>query len=109
MTRSSVRPLAWLALLLAIGGAWAGDPPKGKPADRELERLRGRWRLTACTFEGDEFPADLLTALREHPSRRAEHAARARTLFQRLDPTSPANIALHEALLAEADHAAAVP
>jgi hypothetical protein len=54
-------------------------------------------------FEAELGGEALLTALREHPARQAEHAKRARELFKRLDPAAPANIALHEALLAAAE------
>ncbi len=53
-------------------------------------------------FDAEAGAEALLTALAEHPQRQAEHAARNRELFERLDPTAPANIALHERLLAEA-------
>jgi hypothetical protein len=54
-------------------------------------------------FDAEAGAEALLTALAEHPSREAEHAERAEALFARLDPTSAANIALHEELLADAD------
>ncbi len=53
-------------------------------------------------FDAEAGGRALLTAIAEHPERQAEHAARNRELFERLDPTAPANIALHERLLAEA-------
>jgi hypothetical protein len=53
-------------------------------------------------FDAEAGGAALLRALAEHPASQAEHAERARALFARLDPTSRANIALHEGLLAEA-------
>ncbi len=59
-------------------------------------------------FDAEQGAEALLTALGEHPQRQAEHAARAAALFQRLDPVSPANIALHENLLAAAGQAALV-
>jgi hypothetical protein len=54
-------------------------------------------------FEAEQGGEALLTALREHPARQAEHARRARDLSKRLDPAAPANVALHEALLAQAE------
>jgi hypothetical protein len=57
-------------------------------------------------FDAERGAEALLTALREHPQRQAEHAQRARSLFARLDPAAPANIALHERLLAEAGEVA---
>jgi hypothetical protein len=56
-------------------------------------------------FEAEQGGEALLRALREHPIEHEAHAARARALFERLGPDAPANIALHEQLLAEADHA----
>jgi hypothetical protein len=54
-------------------------------------------------FDAEAGAAALLTALADHPAGQAEHAERASALFARLDPTSAANIALHEGLLARAD------
>ena len=53
-------------------------------------------------FDAEAGGEALLTALAEHPRRAADLAARAKALFERLDPAAPANIALHERLLAEA-------
>lgn len=53
-------------------------------------------------FDAEQGAEALLTALAEHAQRQAEHAARAKALFARLDPAAPPNIALHERLLAEA-------
>jgi hypothetical protein len=58
-------------------------------------------------FEAELGAEALLTALREHPSRRADHARANRVLFDQLDPTAVANIRLHEQLLADADQAVA--
>jgi hypothetical protein len=56
-------------------------------------------------FDAEAGAQALLTALAEHPSRHTEHAERAKALFARLDPTSSANVTLHEGLLAQADEA----
>jgi hypothetical protein len=58
-------------------------------------------------FEAEAGAEALLTALREHPQRQAASAAANRALFARLEPAAPANIRLHEQLLAQADQVGA--
>jgi hypothetical protein len=60
-------------------------------------------------FEAELGAEALLRALSEHPEQQVEHARRNRMLFDRLHPATAANVALHEGLLAQADHAALAP